>query len=80
MSDLFLKETLPKSLKIDIWEQLLDAIEEELLGLKDDIDFLKLLYDVRNLTDTDQLLEIANQFGYNPVKSLITVPGPRYSL
>lgn len=70
MSDLYLKEKLPKSLQINLWTQLMDAIEVELLYLKEDIDFLQLLYDVRNLTDVTQLLEIAEQFGYSPDLSL----------
>jgi len=69
-SNIDIKKLLPRVMRIDFWEDLMDAFSDELTLLKSEIAEKMNLFYVRNITDENQLLEIATTFGYLPDRSL----------
>jgi hypothetical protein len=66
-----LKKLLPRILRIDFWQDFIDAVNTELLNFKtDQIDPLLKYWDISNTSDTDDLLEISKTLGYTPDRSL----------
>lgn len=66
-----LTKYLPANLKNQFWIDFLDAVSEELELYKEErIDVLKDFYVLRNITDEQQLIDIAKSFGYTPDRSV----------
>ena len=65
-----LKKLLPKLLRNDFWEDFVDSISQELTNVKTEIDKKLNYWNVENLTDDEDLLEITNVLGYTPDLSL----------
>lgn len=72
---MILKNNLPKLLKTAFWQDLLDAVQEEILNIKiDKANALLRLFDVDYQVENqnvNQLIEICKTFGYNPDISLL---------
>lgn len=64
------KDLLPPNLRTQFWFDFADVVEEELRLLKDRIKEKELLYDVANLNDKGELIDIAKSLGYTPDLSL----------
>ncbi len=65
-----LKKFLPKILRIDFWEDFVDSISLELNNVKTEIAKKLNYWDIDNITDVDELLEISKTLGYTPDLSL----------
>ncbi len=66
-----LKKYLPKILKTEFWTDLMDGVSTELQNIINELILPKLdFWNIHDLTDNDQLIEIAKTFGYTPDRSL----------
>ena len=60
------KQKLPKVLRTPFWEDFMDAVIVELNTLKERIEQKKIFFDVDQLEDPNQLIDISRTFGYIP--------------